>query len=142
MKTYKIVELPTKEYSKIGKIYEDGTYHFYTNNNTFLDNLALNIHIYATSNEPIRIGDWYYSGGKSKEYAIHQADNERLVQIANEAKAPKIEYTSDLSIDVEKLSDTFLKAWVETPVVEIHSTNGIEVFIPKSQFPFSIKQDE
>lgn len=52
-----IFSIPTKNFSKIGFIAESQEYYLYGKSD-FLDNLAINVHIYITSGEEIKEEDW------------------------------------------------------------------------------------
>lgn len=91
-KSYKesdIVMLATDE-AKVGMIGFDGKdYHIFCEPSATLHNeYGFDFtaqHLYFLSNDEIKEGDWYYSGGKTATYSIHQADSLRLAELANES---------------------------------------------------------
>lgn len=76
-------------------------------------------HLYFLSNDEIRLNDWYYTGARTSEYGIHQANTERLVHIARDAQADKsiickkVIVSTDESLGLPRPSDDFLKKYCE-----------------------------
>lgn len=122
-KKHKLVVLPTKDNSKFGKIYENNTFHFYTNENTFLDNLANCQHLYILSNEEIKEGDWICYDSKDI-YQFEKSNNSKSHDVVNtlKEKYKKVMATTDPKLHKEGIPDIpieFQQEWVKNPQEEI-----------------------
>jgi hypothetical protein len=68
-------------------------------------------YLYILIDEEIKVGDYYYAGGKSDPYSIHKCDSERLAKICKEMKAQKISSTNNFKLiraGVPKLPEAFI----------------------------------
>lgn len=128
MKTVKckVVMLSTEKASNIGLIGESNTMHILPydkqNENNIIDALAVNQHLYITSDEEIKIGDYYYCGMQSSEFGIIKCDSKRLEKLCKENKetVSKIIATTDIlevgsskGYILPKPTEGFIKKFIE-----------------------------
>lgn len=117
-KKHKLVILPTKDISKFGKIYENNSFHFYTNENKFLDNLAESQHLYILSDDEIKKGDWYLDTFNNQRIKANEFSDHKHYG----SSCKKIIATTDSKLHKEGIPNIpieFLQEWVKNPQEEI-----------------------
>lgn len=112
----KIVMLPTKDGSKIGKV-KQPINHLIYNKDYINSELVENQHLHFLSNEEIKEGDWLLADGYNnmhpKHLGIAKADKEQLRAILQGFTAKKIIATTDESLNLPRPSNEFLKKYCE-----------------------------
>lgn len=68
-------------------------------------------HLYITSDEEIKLGDWYHTGARTVDFGVHNADTQRLVDISNEHGAKRIISTTDPELNLSRPSNEFIQAY-------------------------------
>lgn len=108
LKRCRVVMLPTNEKARICVIKQ----LYYRGEDSQIDSLQ-NQHLYILSEDEIRKGDYYYTEARISEYGIHLCDSERLVQICKELKAKKVIATTDKSLNLPGISQSFIDKYIE-----------------------------
>ena len=133
--------LPTDKPSRLYK--QTGALSLDTISDTSKDGISINQHIYITSNEEIKEGDWCID----KHNVVYKQETDKIFTKFNGVKKIILTTDQDLIKDgVQAIDDEFLEWFVKNPscefveVIEIKDTDGkavshrfISALIPKEE---------
>ena len=115
--------IPTNEPSRLTKI--NSTLFFGKNERAMLSEPSLNIkaqHIFITSDEKIKEGDWYYDNGDANFIC------KAFKHTTNQYHRKKIILSTDPTLiadGIQEIDDTFLEWFIENPSCEFVEINDI-----------------
>lgn len=108
---HQAVLLATEEISCIGR----PMYDLEFDKDGFDPHVVHTYNLYVLSEDEVKVGDYYFSDGKTVGYSIHLCDSKRLEQICKEHGAKKVIFSSDESLGLPIPDDESLKLYCANP---------------------------
>lgn len=76
-------------------------------------------HLYITSYDEIKEGDWYYSNMRTKEYGVHFCDSKRISELCNKhSECKKIIATTDLNLKLPEIPKSFIEKYCKVDGID------------------------
>jgi len=122
--TNKVVMLPSKEASHL---YYNGNKLDFFSLSELTKNNKTNIqpqHLYITSNEEIKVGDWFYFNIDGIEDILQVESQFHLERVKNHKENKKIIAITDKSLGLPQIPESFIQAYIKSynerkPITEV-----------------------